>query len=104
MKTTKKIIHTTGNWFTATLSRLAGKADKCLKEKTKKYQLITCTTWTSHSDIPEVILEGTRSEINAYAKTARFAWERVKSKPLGGHYVRSIDGYRKKFYDIIEVK
>jgi len=68
-----------------------------------KYQLITNTSWGNYVDVPEIVLEGTRADITAYAKKSLFVWEKA-NKPQGGHYVRSIDGYRKKIYDIIEVK
>ncbi len=67
-----------------------------------KYQLITNTSWGNYVDVPEIVLEGTRADIDVYAKKSLFVWEKSADKPLGGHYVRSIDGYQTKIYDIIE--
>ena len=72
------------------------------KEKKKKYQLITDTNWGNYVDVHEVVIEGSRREISAYAKKSKFKWTPQDKKPLGGYYVRSIDGYRKKIYNIIE--
>jgi hypothetical protein len=75
-----------------------------LFSKPIKYQLITNTTWGNYVDVPELVIEGTRADIDAYAKKSLFVWEQDSDKPLGGHYVRSIDGYQTKIYDIVEAK
>ena len=72
-----------------------------LFKSNKKYQLVTKNTW-GNSEISELVLEGTEAEIKAYAKQSSFAWEADDSKTRGGYYTRSIDGYRKQTYDIIE--
>ena len=69
----------------------------------KKFQLITKNTW-GNSEISELVLEGTQAEIKAYAKQNSFAWEPDDSKVGGGFFTRSIDGYRKQTYVIIEKK
>ena len=75
-----------------------------LFSKPIKYQLITNTTWGNYVDVPEVVAEGTRTDIEAYAKKSKFVWNKDESKPTGGYYTRSIDGYRKKIYNIIEAQ
>lgn len=72
-----------------------------LFKSNKKYQLVTKTTW-GNTEISELVLEGTEAEIKAYAKKGSFAWEADDSKIGGGSFTRSIDGYRKQTYDIIE--
>lgn len=72
-----------------------------LFKNNKKYQLVTNNTW-GNTQVSELVLEGTEAEIKAYAKKSSFAWEEDKSKSHGGYYTRSIDGYRKQTYDIIE--
>lgn len=72
-----------------------------LFKSNKKYQLVTKTTW-GNTEISELVLEGTHAEIKAYAKKGSFAWEADDSKIGGGSFTRSIDGYRKQTYDIIE--
>tara|TARA_B100001057_G_scaffold459601_1_gene509914 strand:- start:3986 stop:4219 length:234 start_codon:yes stop_codon:yes gene_type:complete len=72
-----------------------------LFKSNKKYQLVTKNTW-GNSEISELVLEGTESEIKTYAKKASFAWEADDSKVGGGSFTRSIDGYRKQTYEIIE--
>ena len=72
-----------------------------LFKSNKKYQLVTKNTW-GNSEISELVLEGTEAEIKAYAKQSSFAWEADDSKTRGGYYTRSIDGYRKQTFDIIE--
>ena len=67
----------------------------------KKYQLVTKNTW-GNSEVSELVLEGTQAEIKAYAKQSAFAWEPDDSKVGGGVFTRSIDGYRKQTYAIIE--
>ena len=67
----------------------------------KKYQLVTKNTW-GNSEVSELVLEGTQAEIKAYAKKNAFAWEPDNSKIGGGSFTRSIDGYRKQTYEIIE--
>ena len=67
----------------------------------KKYQLVTKNTW-GNSEISELVLEGTEAEIKAYAKRSSFVWESDDSKVCGGYFTRSIDGYRKQSYDMIE--
>jgi hypothetical protein len=74
---------------------------KLFKSNKKKYQLVTKNTW-GNSEISELVLEGTEAEIKAYAKQSSFAWEADDSKTRGGYYTRSIDGYRKQTFDIIE--
>ena len=71
------------------------------KSNKKKYQLVTKNTW-GNSEITELVLEGTQAEIKAFAKKSSFAWEADDSKVGGGSFTRSIDGYRKQTYDIIE--
>tara|TARA_A100001037_G_scaffold244817_1_gene226005 strand:+ start:126713 stop:126943 length:231 start_codon:yes stop_codon:yes gene_type:complete len=68
-----------------------------------KYQLITQSTW-GNSNIDELVFEGTRTDIEAYAKKSKFMWNEDDTQPTGGFYTRSIDGYRKKTYKIIEAK
>ena len=72
-----------------------------LFKSNKKYQLVTKNTW-GNSEISELVLEGTEAEIKAFAKKSSFAWEADDSKTSGGYYTRSIDGYRKQTFDIIE--
>ena len=72
-----------------------------LFKNNKKYQLVTKNTW-GNTEISELVLEGTEAEIKAYAKQSAFAWEADDSKIGGGYFTRSIDGYRKQTYDIIE--
>lgn len=74
---------------------------KLFKSNKKKYQLVTKNTW-GNSEITELVLEGTQAEIKAFAKKSSFAWEADDSKIGGGSFSRSIDGYRKQTYDIIE--
>ena len=62
----------------------------------KKYQLVTKNTWGNSAG------KGTQAEIKAYAKQNAFAWEPDDSKIGGGSFSRSIDGYRKQTYEIIE--
>lgn len=74
---------------------------KLFKSNKKKYQLVTKNTW-GNSEITELVLEGTQAEIKAFAKKSAFAWEADDSKIGGGSFSRSIDGYRKQTYEIIE--
>jgi hypothetical protein len=74
-----------------------------LFSKPIKYQLITETTW-GNSKIDELVLEGTRTDIETYAKKSKFVWNKDETQPIGGFYTRSIDGYRKQTYKIIEAK
>ena len=74
---------------------------KLFNSNKKKYQLVTKNTW-GNSEISELVLEGTHAEIKAYAKQCSFAWEPDDSKVGGGVFTRSIDGYRKQTYSIIE--
>jgi|TARA_B110000305_G_C19180724_1_gene511867 hypothetical protein len=69
--------------------------------KNKKYQLITKHTW-GDTETSELVLEGTEAELKAYAKKSFFTWEIDDTKPRGGHYTRSIDGYRTHILDIVE--
>jgi hypothetical protein len=72
-----------------------------LFKSNKKYQLVTNNTW-GNTEVSELVLEGTESEIKAYAKKSSFAWVEDSTKPRGGYFTRSIDGYRKQDYEIIE--
>ena len=74
---------------------------KLFNNNKKKYQLVTKNTW-GNSEITELVLEGTQAEIKAYAKQSSFAWEADDSKIGGGVFTRSIDGYRKQTYEIIQ--
>jgi len=74
---------------------------KLFKSNKKTYQLVTKNTW-GNSEITELVLEGTEAEIKAYAKQSSFAWETDDSKVGGGIFTKSIDGYRKQTYEIIE--
>ena len=72
-----------------------------LFKNNKKYQLVTKNTW-GNSEIAELVIEGTEAEIKAYAKKSSFKWESDDSKTTGGFFTKSIDGYRKQTYEIIE--
>jgi len=72
-----------------------------LFKSNKKYQLVTKNTW-GNSEIAELVIEGTEAEIKAYAKKSSFMWESDDSKTTGGFFTKSIDGYRKQTYEIIE--
>ena len=69
----------------------------------QKYQLITESSW-GNSKIDELVLEGTREEIHAYAKQSSFAWNKDETELIGGFYTRSIDGYRNQTYKVIKAK
>ena len=74
-----------------------------LFKKQTTYQLITESSW-GNSKINELVLEGTKSEIDTYAKQSNFAWVKDDTQPLGGFYTRSIDGYRNQIYKVIKCK
>ena len=74
-----------------------------LFKKPTTYQLITETSW-GNSKIDELVLEGTRTDIEAYAKKSEFVWNTDETQPIGGFYTRSIDGYRNKTYKVIKAK
>jgi hypothetical protein len=74
-----------------------------LFKKPIKYQLITENTW-GNSKVDELVFEGTRADIEAYATKSEFVWNKDETQPIGGFYTRSIDGYRKQTYKIIEAK
>ena len=74
-----------------------------LFKKQIKYQLITESSW-GNSKIDELVLEGTKSEIDTYAKQSNFAWVKDDTQLLGGFYTRSIDGYRNETYKVIKAK
>lgn len=72
-----------------------------LFKKQQKYRLITESSW-GNSKIDELILEGTKAEIEEYAKQSNFAWVKNQDEPIGGFYTRSIDGYRNQTYKVIK--
>lgn len=74
-----------------------------LFKKPTTYQLITESSW-GNSKIDELVLEGTKSEIDTYAKQSNFAWVKDATQPTGGFYTRSIDGYRSQTYKLIKAK
>ena len=74
-----------------------------LFKKQTTYQLVTESSW-GNSKINELVLEGTKSEIEEYAKQSNFAWIKDETEPTGGFYARSIDGYRNQTYKIIKAK
>ena len=74
---------------------------KLFNSNKDKYQLVTKNKW-GNSEITELVLEGTKAEIKAYAKQSSFAWEADDTKVGGGVFTRSIDGYRKQIYEIIK--
>ena len=70
-----------------------------LFKKQTTYQLVTESSW-GNSKINELVLEGTKSEIEEYAKQSNFAWIKDETEPIGGFYTRSIDGYREQKYKV----
>ena len=58
--------------------------------------MYTYSTWGNYRDVDEVVLSGSKSEIKEYAKKAEFVWHEDASRPNGGYYSKSIDGYREK--------
>ena len=72
---------------------------KLFKSK-EKYELYTYSSWGNYRDVDEVVLEGSKAEIKEYAKKAEFVWHEDASRPNGGYYSKSIDGYREKIYEI----
>ena len=74
-----------------------------LFKKQQKYQLVTESSW-GNSKINELVFEGTKSEIEEYAKQSNFAWTHDDTSPIGGFYTRSIDGYRNQTYKVIKVR
>lgn len=75
-----------------------------LFNKKEKYELYTYSTWGNYRDVDEVVLEGSKAEIQEYAKKAKFVWHEDSSRPSGGYYSKSIDGYREKTYEIRNIK
>jgi hypothetical protein len=72
---------------------------KLFKQK-KEYELFTHATWGSYNELEEIVLSGSQKEIENYAKQAEFVWKEDKSRPTGGYFVKTIDGYRDKIYEI----
>jgi hypothetical protein len=70
----------------------------------KKFKLIAYASWGNYRDISEVVLEGTMQEIKNYATKNALIWESNENAPNGGIYVKSIDGYRSKTFDVIPIK
>jgi len=72
---------------------------KLFKNK-EKYELYTFSSWGNYRDVEEVVIEGSKTEIQEYAKKAEFVWHEDASRSSGGYYSKSIDGYREKTYEI----
>ena len=75
-----------------------------LFNKKEKYELYTYSLWGNYRDVDEVVLKGSKAEIQEYAKKAKFVWHEDSSRPSGGYYSKSIDGYREKTYEIRNIK
>tara|TARA_B100002019_G_scaffold161320_1_gene139171 strand:+ start:1701 stop:1934 length:234 start_codon:yes stop_codon:yes gene_type:complete len=66
----------------------------------EKFELFTQSQWETQNESEEVVLSGTKSEITEYAKKAGFVWHEDESYSIGGYYTKSIDGYRKRIYQV----
>lgn len=75
---------------------------KLFKSK-KKYKLVTFDTWGNFTENVEMVLEGTRSDIELYASKNGLVWQTDTLEQNGGFYQKSIDGYRSQKFKIIEV-
>ncbi len=75
---------------------------KLFNPKGKVYELYTNETWGG-TITQEVVLKGTKQEIQEYAEQVGFVWNDDSSKIMGGFYSKGIDGYRKKTYELREV-
>ena len=76
---------------------------KLFNAKGKIYELYTSETWGSDSS-EEVVIKGTKKEIQEYAKSAGFVWNEDSDKETGGFYSKGIDGYRQKTYELRQAK
>jgi hypothetical protein len=72
---------------------------KLFNTKGNIYELYTDEMWGGDNS-EEVVIEGTKAEITEYAKKAEFVWHEDASRPNGGFYTKSIDGYREKTYEV----
>ena len=53
----------------------------------------------NYTENVELVLEGTRSDIELYASKNGLVWQTDKSEDVGGFYQKSIDGYRSIIQD-----
>ena len=58
---------------------------KLFNAKGKIYELYTSETWGGDNS-EEVVMKGTKKEIQEYAENAGFVWNEDKSKQVGGFY------------------
>jgi hypothetical protein len=75
---------------------------KLFKDK-KKYKLVTHDSWGNYTENVELVLKGTKLEIESYAEKNGLTWQNDKNEQTGGFYQKSIDGYRSQKFKIIEV-
>ena len=66
----------------------------------EQYELVTLSEWGDQTSNEEIIITGTKHEIDDYAKTANFTWRVDKSNLFGGYFVKTIDGYRETKFEL----
>ena len=76
---------------------------KLFKDK-NKYKLVTYDSWGNYMENVEIVLEGTKLQIESYAEKNGLNWKKDKNEQMGGYYQKSIDGYRSQKFKIIEVE
>jgi|TARA_A200000159_G_C7285001_1_gene323162 hypothetical protein len=74
---------------------------KLFNTKGNIYELYTDETWGGDNS-EEVVIKGTKKEIQEYAEKVGFVWNKDSSKIMGGFYSKGIDGYRQKNYQLRE--